>query len=176
MRKLLISGTAIATLVALVFVAWPRSRFPESRTPAKAYLQLPDQFIALTGRALPGRPFPCAHEVNHPVYSEHPLQECVHMTPAQSWKGLWRNGVLSLFCELPARTCSLISRPRTLLATRAQERDGKLYEVTVQGRRTKYAGTYMGFDHVLIADRIVSSREVSEPQDSPEVRFEKNNQ
>lgn len=149
--------------------------------PLDAYSHAQDKVEAATGIPLLGRG-PCFAAVyNDKVEPGKSLTEiCYKMTSPRRWRGLWRDDFEgSRFCPAPARECTFQSAgdriwldfSYSLPADQKRMASGGLYEVDFIGRRTAVPGHYghMGvFDAEIIADRMISTRQVEPPAEQEE--------
>jgi hypothetical protein len=172
MRRLVFASVLGSALAAAV------NAEPDDRLPPEAYINPIDQKIAATGQPVGDRTTPCeilikSEERNGVTYRDVervPTDQCVRMTEPQRWRGLWRNEFEgSQFCPDARWSCSFEDRPRiwfrsnTVFPDATMPRLGYIYEIEFIGRMTAFKGGYGHFsmyDHEIIADEIVSMREL----------------
>ena len=155
-----ILSVLISLLIAQMAVAGLKDRLPP-----EAYLDPVDREIALTGKGVKGRPYPCARETTElgiPVVQSIATDHCVKMQPAQTWRGLWFNEFEgSRFCPTPAKTCAFESPGERIWLTNGPRSAHRraVYAVEFLGRRTAFKGPYGHFgmsDYEIIVDQVLS--------------------
>jgi len=159
--------------LALSWAAVAQAGFRD-KPPPEAYLDPIDRQIAMTGKGLPGRPFPCAHEyVQNGVdtIESTPTELCVKMLPQQRWRGLWRSSMeASIFCPEPATECPAKGDRIWLDHVPGRLGRGDLYRVDFIGRKTMYKGPYghlSMYDHEITIDRTIKIELIKTAKDWP---------
>lgn len=101
------------------------------------------------------------------------VDQCFKMTPAQRWRGLWRDDFEGQqFCPAPARQCSFDSPDDRIWLTFGTDvhhlhktDEGSLYTIDFVGRRTLLRGLHghMGvFQHEIVVDKLISIRSIND--------------
>jgi len=121
----------------------------------------------------PGITKACLDDIRYGKPMPNRVDKCFKMTPAQQWRGLWRDDFEgSVFCPAPARHCNLTdpSAEIWLSFADASRPNGKqptsrLYQVTFVGRQTMKPGGYghMGlFKYEVIVDHLLKFAPIPE--------------